>query len=310
MRRASVLCATGAAILILVALGCGREQDREGDGTLTTSQDSMSYALGMRVADYVERLEANVDHEEVVKGLRDAMRDQSRLTPEQKGEIMGEFIQQMRAAASRGEQATLPKDASYAIGMDVASYVRNEMPDELNTDLVVRGLRDSLGEGVPQLTRPVMQDLVERLDTQRQADMQSDFTARGDQARARGQQFLEQNRQQPGVRVTPSGLHFQVLQEGTGATPGPEDQVTVHYQGELVDGTVFDSSYQRGEPITFPVRGVIAGWTEALQMMKVGGRYRLVLPPELAYGEQGAGGTIGPNETLVFEVELIGIAGR
>ncbi|MHA7834852.1 MAG: FKBP-type peptidyl-prolyl cis-trans isomerase, partial [Algiphilus sp.] len=112
-----------------------------------------------------------------------------------------------------------------------------------------------------------------------------------------------------GVEVTESGLQFESLEKGEGASPTAEDTVTVHYRGELIDGTEFDSSYQRGEPATFPLGNVIPGWTEALQKMQEGGKARLVIPPDLAYGEQGAGNRIGPNETLVFEVELIEVEG-
>lgn len=303
MRRVHAIPAAAAAILILVAFGCGKEGGEGAGGGLTTAMDSMSYAVGMDVAGYVERIQAELNEDEVVQGLKDALEgDDTRLTPEKKTELMAEVIQKVREATSQGQTAAqVPPDASYAIGMDVASYIRNQMPAELNTDLIVRGLRDALGEeGQPMLALPVKDELVNRLGRQRQE-------ARGAEAMTRGRQYLEQNRQKEGVQVTASGLQFEVLQEGTGNTPGRDDQVTVHYQGELVDGTVFDSSYQRGQPATFPVGGVIPGWTEALQKMKVGGRYRLVLPPEIAYGERGAGGQIGPNETLVFTVELIGI---
>ena len=120
-----------------------------------------------------------------------------------------------------------------------------------------------------------------------------------------GQAFMEQNGRREGVVTLPSGLQYEVLAEGDGATPGPTSMVTTHYHGTLIDGTVFDSSVQRNQPASFPVNGVIAGWTEALQLMQVGDKWRLVLPPDLAYGDRGAGGVIGPGATLVFEVELL-----
>ena len=120
-----------------------------------------------------------------------------------------------------------------------------------------------------------------------------------------GAAFLAQNGQREGVVTLPSGLQYEVLAEGDGATPGPTSTVTTHYHGTLIDGTVFDSSVQRGRPASFPVNGVIAGWTEALQLMQVGDKWRLFLPPELAYGDRGAGGAIGPGATLIFEVELL-----
>ena len=122
-----------------------------------------------------------------------------------------------------------------------------------------------------------------------------------------GEAFLAQNKNREGVTTLPSGLQYMVLQEGNGASPGPTDKVTTHYHGTLIDGTVFDSSYERGQPATFPVNGVISGWTEALQRMQEGAKWRLFLPANLAYGAQGAGEDIGPNATLIFDVELISV---
>jgi len=123
--------------------------------------------------------------------------------------------------------------------------------------------------------------------------------------KAAGEAFLAENAKKPGVVTTASGLQYQVITEGTGATPGATDNVTVHYQGTTLDGKEFDSSYKRGAPATFPLNRVIAGWTEGLQLMKEGGKSRLFIPSNLAYGERGAGRDIGPNAALIFEVELI-----
>jgi FKBP-type peptidyl-prolyl cis-trans isomerase FklB len=122
-----------------------------------------------------------------------------------------------------------------------------------------------------------------------------------------GQAFLSENAQKDGVKTTESGLQYEVIEKGSGKTPTPESTVTVHYRGTLIDGTEFDSSLRRGEPATFPVNGVIAGWTEALQLMSEGAKYKLYIPADLAYGERGAGQAIGPNETLIFDVELLSV---
>ena len=124
-----------------------------------------------------------------------------------------------------------------------------------------------------------------------------------------GSQYLEQNKQKDGVKFTESGLQYKIIEEGQGESPSATDKVTTHYRGTLIDGTEFDSSYKRGEPMQFPVNGVIPGWTEALQMMKPGAKWELVIPPELAYGEHGVGNIIGPNSTLLFEIELLEING-
>lgn len=122
-----------------------------------------------------------------------------------------------------------------------------------------------------------------------------------------GMKFLEENKKRPGVVCLESGLQYEILTEGTGAKPHATDTVTCHYHGMLIDGRVFDSSVQRGQPASFPLNRVISGWTEALQLMPVGSKWKLFLPPHLAYGEQQAGALIGPNSTLIFEVELLGI---
>jgi FKBP-type peptidyl-prolyl cis-trans isomerase FklB len=124
-----------------------------------------------------------------------------------------------------------------------------------------------------------------------------------------GEAFLAENAKKDGVKTTASGLQYKVVKSGSGKTPGLNDTVKVHYHGTLIDGTVFDSSVDRGEPVTFPVNGVIPGWTEALQLMKVGDKWQLVIPAKLAYGENGAGGKIGPNSVLQFDVELLAIEG-
>lgn len=129
---------------------------------------------------------------------------------------------------------------------------------------------------------------------------------RGENVEA-GKAYRAQNGERPEVTTTASGLQYEVLAEGNGARPNARDRVTVHYQGTLVDGTEFDSSYRRGQPAAFPLDGVISGWTEALQLMKVGSKYRIVLPPELAYGDRGAPPVIGPGATLIFEVELLNV---
>jgi FKBP-type peptidyl-prolyl cis-trans isomerase len=126
----------------------------------------------------------------------------------------------------------------------------------------------------------------------------------GEKNKTEGTKFLEDNKKKPGVKTTASGLQYKVEKEGTGAQPKPTDMVTVNYRGTLIDGTEFDSSYKRGQPATFPVNGVIKGWTEALQLMKQGSKYQLFIPANLAYGERAMGPDIGPNSTLIFEVEL------
>jgi len=154
--------------------------------------------------------------------------------------------------------------------------------------------------GKPQLTT----DQVKEIMAQFEKDMETKQKQLGEKNKTDGTKFLEDNKKKPGVKTTASGLQYKVEKEGTGAQPKATDMVTVNYRGTLVDGTEFDSSYKRGQPATFPVNGVIKGWTEALQLMKQGAKYQLFIPSNLAYGERAMGPDIGPNSTLIFEVEL------
>ena len=138
----------------------------------------------------------------------------------------------------------------------------------------------------------------------KQAEM---MKSQGEKNKKEGEAFLAENKKKEGVKTLASGLQYKVIKEGTGKTPKATDKVSTHYQGTLIDGTEFDSSYKRGEPATFPVNGVIPGWTEALQLMKVGSKWQLFVPSKLAYGEKGAGPIIGPNAVLIFTVELLAI---
>jgi FKBP-type peptidyl-prolyl cis-trans isomerase FklB len=140
-----------------------------------------------------------------------------------------------------------------------------------------------------------------------QQSMSQKQQGKGADNKKAGEDFLAQNKTREGVKTLPSGLQYQVLQQGKGKSPAKTDKVTTHYHGTLIDGTVFDSSYERGQPATFPVNGVIAGWTEALQLMQEGAKWRLFIPSDLAYGARGAGDDIGPNAALIFDVELISV---
>lgn len=209
-----------------------------------------------------------------------------------------------------GGQAALDTDdqkASYALGLDVGSQFS---PTEglLDVDAFLQGFREGLTEAEPTLDpaelQPIVQAFSERVRTQQMETQQAEAEAN----RVEGEAYLAENGARVGVSTTESGLQYEVLEEGEGPTPSPEDRVTIHYRGTLIDGSEFDSSYD-GEPATFSVGGVIPGFSEGLQLMPVGSTYRFVIPSDLAYGPQGSGGAIGPDETLIFEVELLEIAG-
>lgn len=193
--------------------------------------------------------------------------------------------------------------ASYGIGLQVGQQLSESGLQGLLPEALVAGLRDALEGNTPAVPVDVvhraLREVHERADAVRQERQKA--------LAAEGQKFLEENQKKEGVNLTESGLQFRVLTQGEGAIPARTDHVRVHYTGKLVDGTVFDSSVQRGEPAEFPVNGVIAGWIEALTLMPVGSKWELAIPYNLAYGERGAGASIPPFSTLIFEVELLEI---
>ena len=199
--------------------------------------------------------------------------------------------------------------SSYAVGVDIGNNLA-QTGVELELAGVVAGLSDVLEGREPKLTNEEIGEVLQELSTRMQTAQQQQFEEATTQNVAEGAAYLEENGQRDGVTTTASGLQYEVLTQGTGARPSATDQATVNYRGTLVDGTEFDSSYERGEPATFPINQVIAGWTEALQLMPVGSKYRFVIPSDLGYGERGSGPVIGPNATLIFEVELLSISGQ
>jgi FKBP-type peptidyl-prolyl cis-trans isomerase FklB len=200
-----------------------------------------------------------------------------------------------------------PKDRiSYTIGVNIGQDFKGQEVD-VDTDILLMGLKDSLDGKELKLTDEEMIAEIQAFQQKMQEKMIAEMEASAGKNQAEGEAFLAENANKEGVVVTESGLQYKILEEGEGASPGAADVATVHYRGTLIDGTQFDSSYDRGQPATFPVGGVIPGWTEALQLMKPGAKWQLFIPSALAYGERGAGQDIGPNATLLFDVELISV---
>jgi FKBP-type peptidyl-prolyl cis-trans isomerase FklB len=198
---------------------------------------------------------------------------------------------------------------SYAIGMNFGASLRKQSV-EVNSEILVRGLKDSLAGGKTLLTEDESRALVAGLQAGIRKQQEEKMAQAGEANMKDGQAFLAANKSKDGVVTLPSGLQYKILQTGTGPKPSTSDSVVCNYRGTLINGTEFDSSYKRGQPATFPVSGVIKGWTEALQLMPAGSKWQLFVPAELAYGARGAGPGIGPNSTLIFEVELISIQAK
>jgi FKBP-type peptidyl-prolyl cis-trans isomerase len=204
------------------------------------------------------------------------------------------------------ELSTFAQKSSYAVGMDIANSL-SQVKDDLDHAALLQGLSDALAGRDLLLTDEEAQQVMQEFSQNMQARQAADRSAASTRNQEEGHTFLAENKEREGVITTESGLQYRVLREGTGPSPKATDRVTVNYSGKLLDGTEFDSSYKRGQPASFAVNAVIKGWAEALQLMKVGGKYELFIPSDLAYGERGAGQSIGPNATLIFEVELLKI---
>lgn len=219
------------------------------------------------------------------------------------------------AATKKSATATKPgvttlKDTkekfSYALGMNLGANLHKQSV-EIDPEIFKQGLQDAIAEKKPLLTEEEAAAVMKEMQTIVQAKMQAMSQQLGEKNKKEGEAFLAANKGKEGVVTLPSGLQYKVLTQGTGPKPEISDVVSCNYRGTLLNGKEFDSSYKRGQPASFPVSGVIKGWTEALQLMSVGSKYQLFIPPQLAYGDRGAGGDIEPNSTLIFEVELLSV---
>lgn len=232
-----------------------------------------------------------------------------------KAQILAAALGLLAVSSPAAEPAVTLKDqkdkVSYSIGLDIGRTFKKQEID-VNTAAIVQGLKDGLGGGKTLLTDEEIMVVMQAFQVEMRAKAQAkaagaaaEASKAGEKNKAAGVAFLADNKKKAGVKTTASGLQYKIVKEGTGKTPKASDSVTTHYRGTLIDGTEFDSSYKRNEPATFPVSGVIKGWTEALQLMKEGSEWELYIPADLAYGDRGAGQDIGPGSTLIFKIVLL-----
>lgn len=250
----------------------------------------------------------------VLMGLSGCNDEQASTAPAVEKKAPATQVDVDKASASQEDKADLSSfeaKSAYAIGLSMGRYIgatlekQQELGVELDNDTILKGVRDGFTDN-GQLSEEEIQEALTAYDGQINELMETKAKEASAESQAAGEKFLADNAKRDGVKVTDSGLQYEVLSEGEGDTPKAEDVVTVHYVGTLTDGTVFDSSVERGEPTSFPLNQVIPGWTEGVQLMPVGAKYKFVIPSELAYGENGAS-TIPGNAVLVFEVELLDI---
>lgn len=195
---------------------------------------------------------------------------------------------------------------SYAIGINFAKQFQSQNI-EINPDMMFQAIKAVYSGGTPMMNEQQVMETLQNFEKEMQEKMQGESKKAAQGNKEKGKAWLAENKKRPGVVELPSGLQYEVIKEGTGESPKATSTVTTHYTGTLIDGTVFDSSVERGQPAQFPVNGVIKGWTEALQLMKPGSKLKLYIPSDLAYGDGGSPPKIGPGETLIFEVELISV---
>ena len=221
--------------------------------------------------------------------------------------VIGILLLATQGSAQEGQALKSQKEkVSYIIGMDLANNLKRQSV-EIDPDSLARGVKDALSGAKPQLTDQEIREIMTGFEKEMRTKQDEFKKVTGEKNKVEGEKFLAENKSKEGVQTLPSGLQYKVIVPGKGKKPQLTDTVTTNYRGTLIDGTEFDSSIRHGKPATFPVNGVIRGWTEALQLMEEGAKWQLFIPSNLAYGENGAGQVIGPNAVLIFEIELVSI---
>lgn len=306
MRGLTALLTTAA----LLFAGAALAQDKT---VLTTDRDKASYMVGTDIGRSIAPVGPDLDMAAFEKAIRHAFAGGKPLLGAEEAKVTGQAL--MARIGARGGQppadGKVPEVGRDKVGLLVGADVGRALKpikDEIEFPVFLQAVRTVLANGKPLLTDDELMEVRKAFAQKVQAQMQARAAELAGKNQAEGTAFLARNKSEKGVFSTPSGLQYMVLRQGAGPRPKASDRVRVNYHGTLLDGTVFDSSYDRGEPVEFALNQVIAGWTEGLTMMPVGGKYRFWIPGELAYGARGTpDGTIGPNATLVFDVELLAI---
>lgn len=307
MRGAVALCLAVASLFVLPAVAQTLEDERE----------RISYMVGMDVGQSLAPIGPDLDYDAFERALANAFQGGDPLVDQEDAQAIG-MVLMLRAAHRAGQPMqglppgspppeVDPEQVGLMVGADVGRSLA-PVSDEIELPVMMRALRTRIEGGELLLGQEETDALRTAFSARMQERMQAEAAQLGERNRAEGEAFLAENRGQKGVITTPSGLQYMVIRQGSGQRPLPSDRVRVHYHGTLLDGTVFDSSYDRGEPAEFGLRQVIPGWTEGVALMPVGAKYRFWIPGQLAYGASGTpGGPIGPNATLVFDVELLDV---
>lgn len=269
------------------------------------SKQKIGHAIGADIARSLEAVKAHIDLAALREAVQATFDGKPPLINQREAQEADTALRQaMRSAGSKvdGRKVGLML-GGYSVGPSLA-----QLKDDFDIDALFDSLQTTFAGGPPKLSPEEGAATLQTFMAAKQAEMQAQAAQQGETNKQEGKAFLARNKTASDVVTTASGLQYQILRPGSGARPSPTSKVRVHYEGKLLDGTVFDSSYQRGEPIEFGLNQVIKGWTEGVSLMPVGSKYRFWIPGELAYGEAGTqGGPIGPNATLTFDVELLGI---
>lgn len=302
-----------AALLTTAAVLFGTAASAQDKTVLTTDREKASYMVGTDIGHSIAPVGPDLDMAAFEKAIRNAFAGGKPLLTPEEAKATGEALM-ARIAVRNGQPAPggkapeVGKDkVGLLVGTDVGRAIA-PIQEEIEFPVFLQAVRTTMAKGKPLLSEAEITGIRQAFSQKVQAQMQAKAAAAADKNKSEGAAFLARNKAEKGVFTTPSGLQYMVLRQGAGQRPRATDQVRVNYQGTLLDGTVFDSSYERGQPTEFGLNQVISGWTEGLTLMPVGAKYRFWIPGDLAYGAKGMPqGGIGPNSTLVFDVELLAI---